>query len=181
MFHYIYKITNKLNNKYYIGRHSTKILKDYYFGSGIGINNAVKKYGRENFNFEIIAHTKTTEDLWELEKEIVNEKIKKDKMSYNQTYGGKSYLDGLKKYNPIKFIEHQKEAGLKGGQATKYIRTKEWHQKGQKISSMNIAKKYIYQIITNKNEKYIVNGHEFKKLCEEKIGTIIHFVGQKFW
>jgi len=168
MFHYIYKITNKINNKYYIGRHSTKILKDYYFGSGIGISNAVKKYGRKNFKFEIIAQAKTTEDLWELEKQIVNEKIKKDRMSYNQTYGGKSYLDGLKKYNPIKFKEHQKKAGLKGGQSTKKIRTKEWHRKGQKNSSRNRAEKYIYKITTNKNEEYIVNGYEFKKICKEK-------------
>lgn len=168
MFHYIYKITNKINNKYYIGRHSTKVLKDYYFGSGIGINNAVKKYGRENFNFEIIAQSKTTEDLWELEKQIVNEKIKKDRMSYNQTYGGKCYLDGLKKYNPKKFKEHQRQAGLKGGQATKKIRTKEWYRKGQKVSSRNNAKKYVYKIITNTNKEYIVDGYEFKKLCKEK-------------
>jgi len=168
MFHYIYKITNKINNKYYIGRHSTKILKDNYFGSGIGINNAVKKYGKKNFNFEIIAQSKTTEDLWELEKQIVNEKIKKDRMSYNQTYGGKCYLDGLKKYNLKKFKEHQRQAGLKGGQATKKIRTKEWHRKGQKVSSRNNAKKYVYKIITNTNKEYIVDGHEFKKLCKEK-------------
>ena len=167
MFHYIYKITNKINNKYYIGRHSTKKLKDYYFGSGIGINNAVKKYGKKNFIFEIIAQSKSTEDLWQLEKQIVNETVVKDKMSYNQTYGGKCYLDGLKKYNKKKFKEHQKQAGLKGGKATKHLRTKEWHKKGQKISCKSRGKKYVYEIINNNNIKYIVNGSEFVELCKK--------------
>lgn len=40
--HYtIYKITNQINGKYYIGRHATKDVNDSYMGSGIGIRNAI--------------------------------------------------------------------------------------------------------------------------------------------
>ncbi len=54
--HYtIYKITNQINGKYYIGRNATKNVNDSYMGSGIGIKNAINKYGVENFTKEIIA------------------------------------------------------------------------------------------------------------------------------
>ena len=43
MRHLIYKITNKLNGKYYIGRHSTNNINDGYMGSGIGIKKCYKK------------------------------------------------------------------------------------------------------------------------------------------
>ena len=43
----IYKITNLINNKIYIGKDTTS--DPNYFGSGLLINRAFKKYGKENF------------------------------------------------------------------------------------------------------------------------------------
>jgi len=52
-FGYIYKTTNLLNNKIYIGKRKGKEnLK--YLGSGIYLNNAIKKYGKEYFSVEIV-------------------------------------------------------------------------------------------------------------------------------
>ena len=48
MFYTIYKVTNKLNSKYYIGKHQTLDLDDGYMGSGKLIRYAVKKYGKDN-------------------------------------------------------------------------------------------------------------------------------------
>jgi hypothetical protein len=45
MRHIIYKITNMVNGKYYVGRHSTTDINDGYMGSGIWIKNAIRKYG----------------------------------------------------------------------------------------------------------------------------------------
>lgn len=55
---YIYKTTNILNNKIYIGL-STKKSKEnpFYFGSGKLIRRAISKYGKSAFNKEIIVES----------------------------------------------------------------------------------------------------------------------------
>lgn len=49
----IYKITNLINRKIYIGKHKCKYLDDGYFGSGYALETAIKKYGKENFVFHL--------------------------------------------------------------------------------------------------------------------------------
>ena len=67
-YNYIYIITNTLDGKIYIGKHSTDDLNDGYLGSGIHIKRAIKKYGKENFTKEILAYTDTKDSLNWLEK-----------------------------------------------------------------------------------------------------------------
>ena len=138
--HIIYKIKNLKNGRYYIGRHSTTNLNDGYMGSGKAVINAIKKYGKENFTKEIIAETVTSSELWELEKQIVNDHVVSDPLSYNMTFGGKSYLDGLKKHSIDKFIQHQSNAGKIGGMSNYYIKKtaddrKKWHSLGGKAAA----------------------------------------------
>lgn len=66
----VYKITNKLNEKYYIGVHKTDNPYDNYMGSGKAIKNAIEKYGVENFTKEILLVTQTKEEAYSLEKDL---------------------------------------------------------------------------------------------------------------
>jgi len=51
---YVYKITNTLNNMYYIGKHSTDDLNDGYMGSGYMLECAINYYGIDAFKKEIL-------------------------------------------------------------------------------------------------------------------------------
>ena len=50
---YVYKITNKINNKIYVGQKTVGEL-DGYWGSGKLINRSIEKYGVKNFIMEIL-------------------------------------------------------------------------------------------------------------------------------
>lgn len=87
--HYIYRITNKINGKTYIGQHKYKKLNDNYMGSGKLIIKAIKKYGVENFNKEILEFDIPSVDLandWE-QMYILFERAK-GKAEYNIANGG---------------------------------------------------------------------------------------------
>ena len=84
----IYKITNLINNKIYIGQHVTTNIDDDYMGSGDHIKNAIKKYGIENFKKEIIAECSSFEEMNELEKELVNHEFVQNPNTYNHSIGG---------------------------------------------------------------------------------------------
>lgn len=71
-YHFIYKTTNVLNGKYYIGMHSTNDLEDGYLGSGRRLRYSINKYGKENHIREIIEHCSSREELKKREEEVVN-------------------------------------------------------------------------------------------------------------
>lgn len=57
MKYYIYKIINKLNGKSYVGQHKIPDKPEAfrrYMGKGIAIKEAIKKYGKENFDKVIL-------------------------------------------------------------------------------------------------------------------------------
>ena len=89
MFYILYETTNLINNKKYRGVHQTKNLDDGYIGSGKYLHRAIEKYGIQNFKRKILAYAKSTKELYQLEKEYVNQDWIKRKDSYNLKIGGR--------------------------------------------------------------------------------------------
>ncbi len=88
MFYTVYKITNLINSKIYIGVHKTDNLSDRYMGSGNNIRRAIKKYGKENFKKEYLAIFENEIDMFKMESILVNDEFIKNKYSYNIKNGG---------------------------------------------------------------------------------------------
>ena len=88
MYYTIYKVTNKINGKIYVGSHKTKDLNDNYMGSGKYLRHAFEKHGIENFNKEILYIFDTPELMYAKEAEIVNEEFIAETNTYNLKVGG---------------------------------------------------------------------------------------------
>lgn len=106
MHYLIYKTTNLINGKYYIGKHRTKNRDDDYLGSGKLLRAAIKKYGRENFIREIILECSSEEEMNLAEKILVVPDLE---VNYNLCPGGQGgwgYLNS----NGLNKSDKQKEA-----------------------------------------------------------------------
>jgi len=99
----IYKTTNTINQKFYIGAHETDNEEDSYLGSGVVLNRAIEKYGRSAFKKETLCVCSSREEMYKQEQELIRENIK-NPLCYNLKTGGVGGWD------------HVNEMGLNRGQ-----------------------------------------------------------------
>jgi group I intron endonuclease len=93
MHYYIYKITNTINGKIYIGVHKTKNINDGYMGSGKILKRAIEKYGIDNFTKEILEYFENSQEMHDREKELVNDEFLLREDTYNVRRGGNGGFD----------------------------------------------------------------------------------------
>ena len=92
--HYlVYKTTNLVNGKIYIGKHETHNIDDSYLGSGKLLKRAIAKYGKKNFKREILFECSSVEEMNAKEAELVNEEFLKRDDVYNLKQGGDGGFD----------------------------------------------------------------------------------------
>lgn len=94
-YHYLYRITNTINFKIYIGVHSTNDLNDGYMGSGTILKKAKEKWGIKNFKMDILKFFDSTEEMLAAERDIVNPEFRDRKDTYNIAVGGGSGNTGM--------------------------------------------------------------------------------------
>jgi len=128
----VYKITNKLNNKCYIGitaktfRKRYNCRNDWWNAPSVNIllKNAVNKYGDENLIVEVICSAKNREDLNYLENYFITYYNSIAPNGYNLTSGGDSFT-------------HNEESNLKNRLA--HLGRPAWN-KGKKLSKEHIER-----------------------------------------
>lgn len=167
MFYTVYKITNKINLKYYIGVHKTKNLNDNYMGSGKLIKRAIEKYGVDNFHKEYLHIFDNQQEMFEKEKELI---VCDPKETYNLTEGGRGGWDYVNK------------TGLNN----KYVL---WHvdatKKLQKLLKEDdgFRKKFCENIKkghARRTKKQIdIQNEKWKKTMIDRYGTDKIFLGKK--
>lgn len=116
MFYLIYKITNIINNKIYVGSHKTKNKDDGYMGSGKYLNYAIKKHGIENFTKEILFEFNSSKEMFDKEAEIVDDDFLAEENTYNLKrggFGGFDYINsvGLGGKNGHAFTDTDRQHG----------------------------------------------------------------------
>lgn len=122
----VYKITNKVTGKIYIGitnQGSGARYRHHWYEARIGesapIHKSMAKYGEENFTLEIIDFADTYEELKEKEKFWIKELNSMDrKIGYNLTEGGDGTFGRMHSEETKEKIR-QKAIGRKASDETK--------------------------------------------------------------
>lgn len=151
---YIYKTTNLINGKIYIGQNSTNDEK--YLGSGSILQLAIKKYGKENFKKEILEDNINDYDtLNEREKFWIKELKSQDKnIGYNILSGGRNCLTNFNNQERLKFGESRK--GEKNGMYGKSV-----YKRWEELYDEETVRQLIYNHSKNISESN--KGHNYNK------------------
>ena len=169
---FIYKITNNINGKFYIGFTSQKNPKlrfNQHLSSARSkkLNNqpiirAIKKYGEDNFSFDILLEGDEDFLLKKEEPRLIEEL----KPEYNATFGGEGIL-GYKHTEKTKEIIKNLHIGKKESEEHKNWRSMRIREGWENVSldeKVNYAKNYL-----EKNTQRIeieVEGIKFKSINE---------------
>lgn len=145
---YVYKVTNLLNGKFYIGVHGTDHLHDGYMGSGRAVQAAIKKHGKENFDKEFLAGFEIEQHAYDLERLLTKDYNLNS--NYNMRpggHGGWSDEDrekakrNKKNFSASGIASRNKKVGIHApGKAVELGRKGGLANKGKKKSPEHIAK-----------------------------------------
>lgn len=156
---------------YYVGCHQTDNLEDGYLGSGKYLKRAIKKYGPTNFKIEILYSVSSKDEMFRLERSIVNESLVNDPLSYNLKIGGSGGNPGI--VGAFKGKTHSMETKEKQRQASlKQIVSDETRQKLSMNNAMKNNPEIRKKVSDSLTGRTLSEEHR-KKVAEANIGKII--------
>lgn len=178
--HYVYKITNKINGKIYIGkRKHHDPLNDPYMGSGKLIKSAIKKYGKDSFEKEILSVFQTNDEAAELEAKLVTKEFIAEGKSYNMHEGGHGGFAHINKFpieeriNVKSFKEKYASGLLKNGGDKSSFFTEESYKKIREGSVKG------NEVLKNRSEEE--KNITRKKMSKSALGPKNSQFGTKFY
>ena len=163
----LYKITNKINGKIYIGQtiHPDKRWWEHCNRASTGLDNypihcAIKKYGKENFDFEVLEWSENYDNR---ERELIIEFNSLCPNGYNVTSGGPA---------PVMYGEEHPNNTISQEKVYKIIADL---QNGYVLTDREIAKKY------NTTDKIVADiNHGYSHRIENMIYPIRRKRGRQF-
>jgi len=162
----IYLTTNLITGKQYVGQ-TTNIRKDY-IGSGLLIQKAIKKYGKENFKRETLIECSSQEELNEQEEFWIAVLNTLQPNGYNIQFGGSNGSG----YKLSEDARHNISIGHKGRKHTEETKKKiSKGNKGKIIS--NETRKKISISLSGENHPYYnqkFSDEHKKKIIESRRG-----------
>lgn len=167
-YHYIYKITCNVTNRFYIGMHSTDNLNDGYFGSGKRLWFSINYHGKNNHTKEILEFLETRELLKEREKELVTKELISEDLCMNLVVGG----EGGGFVNKEHLRRFQLAGSKAGNKAFKYKLDNDVDFKKQHSDKMSkVIKKAYEDGKIDKNINYDWTGKKHTAEAKDKISN----------
>jgi len=173
----IYKTTNNITGKFYVGKQHKDY--DWYLGSGALIKKAIAKHGKHNFTKVILEDGLTAKQASDREQYWIKETGALDNQGYNMNSGGAGG-DNSKHINYANRNIKYNTAGLR---AHWQSLTTEQRKQKYKEQGMARSKKWYVSKVNSKKETMIVNLHEWCKQhsIRTEIASTIATIGSKLY
>jgi group I intron endonuclease len=178
----IYKTTNLINGKIYIGK-TVKIDKyrsGKYYGSGIYLNRAIKQTGIMNFKTEIVCYTQNKQELNELEIKYITKYQSYNPLGYNISKGGDGGDTTAFMSNENKEIKSVKLSVSKKGNVNMKDKKHSIETKNKIASKNKGNKNMLGKSMTAETKNKISSTLKGKKLTQSHINNLSKAMSDKF-
>lgn len=165
MYYIVYKVTNQINGKFYIGTHKTEDLNDDYMGSGTLLKRAQTKYGMQNFVKEVLFVFDNADDMFAKEAEIVTEDFLAEENTYNLKVGGLGGFDHIN--TNVEFRINKNQTARRITNSKHGDKLPEWGRLGglANVKKHGVNKKFV------ENGRTSFKGKSHSPESKEKIGS----------